>query len=67
MKQREMNFIRSTARGILRAMDDFKATEDKAVIQALADMTKPVEHLRSEDVGYYATMYLIAHDWEVPD
>lgn len=66
MKQREMNFIRSTARGILQAMDDYKAKEDQALVKALSEMTAPVDRLSSAQVGYYAIMYLIAHDWEIP-
>lgn len=67
MKQREMNFIRSTARGILRAMDAAKTDESGALVAALAEMTAPAERLTSEQVGYYAVMYLIAHNWEVPE
>lgn len=67
MKQREMNFIRSTARGILRAMDTYQAKESDALVEALSEMTGPVDRLTSEQVGYYAVMYLIAHNWEVPE
>lgn len=67
MKQREMNFIRSTARGILRAMDTYQAQESEALVAALSEMTGPVDRLTSEQVGYYAVMYLIAHNWEVPE
>lgn len=67
MKQREMNFIRSTARGILQAMDEYKAGTDTALVKALSEMTGPAERLTSAQVGYYAVMYLIAHDWEIPD
>lgn len=62
-----MNFIRSTARGILRAMDTYQAKESDALVEALSEMTGPVDRLTSEQVGYYAVMYLIAHNWEVPE
>lgn len=67
MKQREMNFIRSTARGILRAMNALQDDETAALVSALAEMTAPVERLSSEQVGYYAVMYLASHGWEVPE
>lgn len=67
MKQREMNFIRSTARGILRAMDALQADEKGALIEALAEMTAPVDRLTSEQVGFYAVMYLAGHNWEIPE
>lgn len=69
MNKREMNFIRSTARGILAAMDDLKAEiPEQAIVAALADMTKTRETpLKSSEVAYYAVMYLAAHDWQIPD
>lgn len=67
MRQREMNFIRSTARGIKRAMAAYTKDETGTVVAALTEMTAPADHLTSEQVGYYALMYLIAHDWEVPE
>lgn len=66
MKQRELNFIRATARGIARAMDDLKIDERESLINALAAMTAPKDKLTSEETGYFALMYLAAHDWEAP-
>lgn len=66
MKNREMNFIRSTARGIERATADLAHNEKESILKALADMTAPKEKLTAEECGYYATMYLAAHGWEVP-
>ena len=67
MKQREMNFIRATARGIVQAMDELRRDEQSALIDALAAMTAPADKLTSAQVGYYATMYLAAHNWEIPE
>lgn len=67
MKQRELNFIRSTARGIARAMDDLRINERESLIEALTAMTAPKDKLKAEETGYFALMYLAAHDWEVPE
>lgn len=67
MKQREMNFIRCTARGIVRAMDALQGDKNAAMVAALSEMTAPKERLTSEETGYYAVMYLASHDWEVPE
>lgn len=68
LNRRDMNFIRATARGILEAMDAMKENPESAIIAALTEMTTdPERPLRSREVGYYAVMYLAAHDWEIPD
>lgn len=68
MTRKEMNFIRATARGIRKATLELSADENANLIAALTSMTNKTEHpLTASEVGYFAVMYLAAHDWEVPD
>lgn len=48
-------------------MNALQDDETAALVSALAEMTAPVERLSSEQVGYYAVMYLASHGWEVPE
>ncbi len=67
MDQKTMNFIRATARGAQRAIDELLKDQQAHLVDALTAMTGgQTRPLRAEEVGYYAIMYLAAHGWQVP-
>lgn len=69
MTQKDLNIIRSTAKGFSEALDLLSSDYgDAALSEALCQLQEPgPKVLRSRDIGYLAAMYLAWQQRGCPD